>query len=299
MSDHTRRSTRSSTMASKDDKSLTDGSKPETVSPPTIISMDVLYKTMTDLSINLKELKVELKSEIKSSTDTHQEQIKDLEDRLTKSHSTKSKEISEDMDSKFAAQTDIISKLDQANKQLQDELAIAKTTLTSQSYKLSIVEQQIEDLTTKVNQVDSEAIDILNMEINEAKRVAREALVLANSVEAHGRRWSVRILGIPAPPKEGEDIKQVVINFLTTRLNINHMTSQDIDCCHRLGDINKDGQQMILTRFFARDLVDIILRRKKNLKGSGLVCLEDSTWLNRALMKSLNARKDVHSSWIA
>jgi hypothetical protein len=162
------------------------------------------------------------------------------------------------MDTKFAAQKVMIHNLDQANKLLQGELHSAKTTLTSQSYKISIVEQQIEDLTAKINQVDTEGVNKLGMDIKEAKRVAREALVLANSVEAHGRRWSIRILGLPAPPKEGEDIKQVVMNFLMARLNINHMSSQDIDCCHRLGDII-DGNQMILTRFFARDLVDVIL----------------------------------------
>ena len=66
----------------------------------------------------------------------------------------------------------------------------------------------------------------MSNEIEEAKKMARDALVLANEVEAHGRRWSIRILGLPAPSEEGENThaaKLVVINLLKSRLNINHI----------------------------------------------------------------------------
>jgi hypothetical protein len=131
--------------------------------------------------------------------------------------------------------------------------------------------------------------------------MARDALVLANEVEAHGWRWSIRILGLPAPSEEGENThaaKLVVINLLKSRLNINHIALSDIDCCHRVNDV-KDDKQMMLTRFFARDLVDHILVCRKNLKATGITILDDTTYLNRQLLIKLKAIKCVHSSWCA
>ena len=87
-------------------------------------------------------------------------------------------------------------------------------------------------------------------------------------MEAHGRRWSIRILGLPAPPQEGESIhsaKTVVVNFLKSRLNINHIKIEDIDCCHRVGDII-ESKQMMLTRFYSRDFVIQSSEEGKTLK---------------------------------
>jgi hypothetical protein len=264
-------------------------------------NFDLLYKPMTDLSDTMKELKVDLKSDIKNSSDNQKDLLQQLEARLTTSRTTKAQEIRNDMDQKFAAQEEKISHLDQKNQTLQGELNAANVSLTSQSYRISIAEQQIEDLQAQFKTLskttDIEEIEILSNSIDEAKQLSREAIVLANQVEAHGRRWAIRILGLPAPPKEGgttPTAKTIVVNFLKSRLNINHIESTDIDCCHRVGDV-KDDKQIMLTRFFSRDLVDFILRRKKDLKGSGLVVLVDATYFNNKLRNNLNERiKSTH-----
>jgi hypothetical protein len=54
----------------------------------------------------------------------------------------------------------------------------------------------------------------------------KEAICLANEVEAHRRRWSLRILGIPPPANKFEtsdEAKELVLRFITTELNIQNI----------------------------------------------------------------------------
>ena len=126
-----------------------------------------------------------------------------------------------------------------------------------------------------------------------------EARALAHDVEAHGRRWAVRIHGLPEPtslPETTDETKELVIKFLKERLNIQSVISTDIDCAHRLGAF-KGKKQTILTRFFRRDLADHVVRNKKMLKGSTTVVYEDSPQLSRDLMKALKLIPEVESTW--
>jgi chromosome segregation ATPase len=279
-----------STIKNGQDIASTDEKTQDTSSDS---NLDVL-QAIAKLATSMQDIKVDLKKDIKQSSDDNQEKLKQLETRLMEAQTIKHNEITEDMKKKFTDQDTKITNLDKKKQELQQELESTKSKLTSQSYKLAIVEEQIEEMqsffkNTTSKSLDTEGYDILSHDIDEAKQIAREALVLANQVEAHGRRWSIRILGLPEPPQEGESIhaaKTVVVNFLKSRLNISHITIEDIDCCHRVGDVI-DAKQMMLTRFYSCDFVDSILRRRKNLKASGLVILDDTTYLNRQLLKNL------------
>ena len=71
----------------------------------------------------------------------------------------------------------------------------------------------------------------------------------------------------------------------------------DIDCAHRLGEI-KDGKQTILMRFFARDVVDYLLRNKTRLKDTNIMLFEDMSYKDRMLLHALKARTlEVESAW--
>jgi hypothetical protein len=118
-------------------------------------------------------------------------------------------------------------------------------------------------------------------------------------VEAHRRRWAIRIVGLPAPlikPESSDTAKELVVQFLRERLSIQSVEVTDIDCAHRFGAVKNEKQQ-ILTRFFRRDLADHAIRNKKMLKGTGLAVFEDSPQLSRDLMIELKGQPEVESTW--
>ena len=76
------------------------------------------------------------------------------------------------------------------------------------------------------------------------------------------------------------------------------MSQQDIDCAHRVGAVTDKGKQTMLVRFFARDLAEDVMKNKRNLKGTGILIYEDTTWMNRQLITELKDRDDVDSVWL-
>jgi hypothetical protein len=171
-------------------------------------------------------------------------------------------------------------------------------------------QKDIQDLKDCMNfqskQIDDQAKLITEMKTQlalgdlVARREARAAMTLVNDLESHSRRWSVRILGLPTPTKKEstDECKDLVIDFFKTRLNINSISTLDLDCAHRLGD-SVEGKQTILMRFFARDQADLVMSRRKLLKETPFVIFGDATLANRRLLNALNRKKDtIHSAWI-
>jgi hypothetical protein len=123
---------------------------------------------------------------------------------------------------------------------------------------------------------------------------------LANSVEQHGRRWAVRLLGMTAPEEGVEskmEAKAKVLKIIHENFKLTHVRPIDIDCAHRLGRVTAKNKQTMIIRFFARDLVDDLKQNMKNLKGSGLILYDDQTQLNRILINTLKARDDIDEVW--
>ena len=79
---------------------------------------------------------------------------------------------------------------------------------------------------------------------------------------------------------------------------MNGITAVDIDCAHRVGKKDKDGRQTLLVRLFERDNVELLLSKKKTLKGSSLILYEDATYLDRKLLNALKDHPNVVSQWM-
>jgi hypothetical protein len=136
-----------------------------------------------------------------------------------------------------------------------------------------------------------------------ARKESREALELANSVESHHRRWALRLIGRPAPPDNTQETtpqaKMIATQFLNETMNIQGFNASDIDCAHRVGTVSKEKKQTMLIRLFERDYVDLVITKRKMLKGSGFVIYEDASYINRTLVTALKRDPRVHSAWIA
>jgi hypothetical protein len=222
-----------------------------------------------------------------------------------KDNKDKHQELSKKMDTKFKT---IDSQLEQ--QELTDSSTLAevdalKMELASQKYKVAVLEEQmtkllsLSDLVKEMDSKIEDTNDRLTMAVEEQNEAIEETMLLVNSVEAHGRRWAVRIIGLPSPRERNEtthQAKEVDLQFFKDKLKISDLLYNDIDCAHRVGSIT-DFKQTMLIRFHARDSVDYVMRYKTNLKGSGIVLYEDTTWRNRKLINKIKRRADVDSAW--
>jgi hypothetical protein len=162
--------------------------------------------------------------------------------------------------------------------------------------------KEIYDLKNILKAQQDELIDLKNkLKAGDlvARKDSKNAIFMANSTEAHNRRWSLRILGLPAP--EGRETtaeaKMISLAFFTDNLKVPGLSTMDIDCAHRVGKVSASKQTM-LVRLYERDYVDLLLKKKSNLKGSTFVLYEDATFLDRKLINLLNDHPLVENAWM-
>jgi hypothetical protein len=252
----------------------------------------------------MEDLRIDLKKEIQSAVEKQVKEMSILEKKISDEQTAKLESHTTDCDLKSKTQEDRIGQLELKNDKLVKELHEANDKIDSQDYRLSTLEELVEQIQKEnigfPTNENSKTTDIPTHDLAKtALKTAQDALLLANAVEAHGRRWAIRIRGLPAPPKQGESrttSKGLVVNFLKKELKMNDIAIKDIDCAHRIGYV-KDKKQTLLARFFARDAVEDILVKRRDLKGKPFVVHEDTTSLNRNLINELNALKETNLAW--
>jgi hypothetical protein len=195
---------------------------------------------------------------------------------------TKYDELSSKIDTRSTTQDTAIASIAALSKTSAQELTVLREMVHAQSCTIS----ELQDL-------------VLQNDIK-ATRAFKEVQNLANNIEAHQRRWAVRIHGMDAPDTPGEQTdtaKHRVLDFIRDKLQVDNVRFEDIDCAHRVGRII-DKKQTMLVRCFNRDLIQMMLRSRYNLKESALVLHEDSPLLNRQLLQTLKDDARTESSWI-
>jgi hypothetical protein len=107
-------------------------------------------------------------------------------------------------------------------------------------------------------------------------------------------------LGIPAPNPAIETTdtsKRVVLDFISNNLKIGNVKFSDIDCAHRVGVVTDKGTQTMLTRFYSRDLAQLLQKNRTTLKGSPLVLFEDCSYLTKKLLREVKDHQGTESGW--
>ena len=146
--------------------------------------------------------------------------------------------------------------------------------------------------------IHSEVHPAIDASITRLEHDLTQARIDLNQLEQHSRRWAIRVNPLQAPVGNAwdENAKLIASNFLRENLKMNVPVSE-IDCAHRVGRV-QDGEQPMLVKFFRRDTVDEIIRRRRQLKGKGYVIHEDSTILNRKLLNRLHNHAAVDQCWL-
>jgi hypothetical protein len=270
---------------------------------------DKLFTLITDLSTNMttlnQGLKDELKDELRNTGASIRDEMTKLEARIVTAQEEKHADLTSKIVKNQTDQDNKIAQLQAENTEMKKTMSENKDKLIAQSYQTAIIQQQLDALTLQVNTNQQSNIDFevtVNHDMEEMKEATLTALRLANSVEQHGRRWSIRILGMTAPEEGSEtkaEAKAKVVRIIRENFKLDQVRVKDVDCAHRMGRVTAKNKQTMLVRFFARDLVDDIIQRQSNLKGTGLIVYSDQTQMNRKLITTLKARDDVEDVWTA
>jgi hypothetical protein len=261
-----------------------------------------LKSTNEDVKGDLQKLKTDTTTEIQASTVSYDLKLSSLETKLSVTQLNKHTELVESIAiHKFEHHDEIQSLKVQASA---DAALIRDLTYTVglQDEKIKSLEASISG--NSLNMQDLEKRLINHIALNNERMIKvgdllDETRVWVNDVECHGRRWAIRIRGL-ASPSEGRETtaeaKVKVIEFLATFMNIHNIAPGDIDCAHRVGDVKKFKQTM-LVRFFRREIVEFLLKTRKVLKKKGYVIHEDTSYQNRSLLNTLSDRPEVEYAW--
>jgi hypothetical protein len=190
--------TPSPSLSSQDSTDTTQG----TQSTPPIMNLESLHKSIADLGLTVTSLNTDLKLDIKKAGILNSKEMDKLEARLLASQEQKYDEINKKLLSNFETHNTKIVRLEAENAKLQQSVRENEEKRLAYMYNFVQLRQEFDDLQIQVDnnqKIQEEFEDITKEDIIELRKTTRAALHLANSVEAHVRRWAIRTLGLPAP----------------------------------------------------------------------------------------------------
>ena len=174
----------------------------------------------------------------------------------------------------------------------QDNL---KAEICELKNRVSTLENKVDSLTNQLRQ-QSNLIDCQEKRTNEVMR-------WAYNNEQYSRRENIKIHGLQV--KDDEDCRLKVINLLKKDLGIK-IKNEDISVAHpvprKIQKNNVDGEPLpnpIIVKFspLARERRDETIKKRRQLKGSGVVIFEDLTDLNAKLINWLTKNDDLKNVW--
>ena len=135
--------------------------------------------------------------------------------------------------------------------------------------------------------------------------LAEKALAHASSNEQYSRRNNIKILGLKL--EENENCRLAACKLITNTLGI-ALKDGDVAVAHILPRrINRSDDQgvaderpdPIIVRFSSagRDCRDEVIKRRRQLKGTGKVIYEDLTEMNAKLLKSVKENPGIKNAW--
>jgi hypothetical protein len=264
-------------------------------------SMDLLQTKTSNLDGKFDKLRDGIASDLKETKDAFDGKIEKLEQRLSteqKSNYQELKKLWADQKNATSIDLDTIRN-NMATEEIKTRDIQAKAS--SQQDQIYILEKAIianKELLKELKEEIEHQTERTNCRFNRAQEDVDSNTEWINDVEQHGRRWSVRIVGLKAPEKfeTSDESKELALKFFIDDMKVNNIRLGDLDTAHRLGWI-KNGKQAILVRFFRRNFAEQLIKIKKSLKGKGVALLEDATARNNKLLNSLKNKTGVESSW--
>jgi gas vesicle protein len=176
---------------------------------------------------------------------------------------------------------DLTKEIDQRCDEISKELKAENAALKE---KVSKLEEQVSEQSGQLKMLESKLDNCIKW---------------ANKNEQYSRRNSLKISGLKC--EDNANTRLSACKLLREKLGI-QIKEGDIDAAHplprsRQGDDSDERPPTIQVKFSRRDKRDDAIRRRKQLKGSGVAILEDLTKMNVKLMNRLKENDLIKHNW--
>lgn len=163
----------------------------------------------------------------------------------------------------------------------------------SKSLAQSICEKlsnQFAEITDKINGISKEFQEFKIISADKEKGYLQKI----NSIEQYSRRKNLRIFGLTET--KNEDIENVTIEFLNSKLKMGFTTS-NIGECYRVGRQTDNKPRAILINFVNHKQRMEVYYKKRDLKGSGITMKEDLTTENLNKYTEASEKYGLKNTW--
>ena len=110
-----------------------------------------------------------------------------------------------------------------------------------------------------------EKLDAQDSEIKSLKKIIDEQTIKLDQLEQHGRRDSLRIVGLPES-NENDDTDAAVLSLCESIRIEPAILPTDIAVSHRVGKSDSGQPRQVLVKFATRNVRERVFRAKKNIK---------------------------------
>lgn len=182
-----------------------------------------------------------------------------------------------------SSETNVSQKIERNFEMLRSEIYSLQEILDAQKEKLDDAEDQIEDLQDEVARLKREL----------AKERERQ-----NNLEQYQRRDCLRFLGVG--PDQGKetvyDTEKKILSVINSDLKLSDIGPDDISIAHRVGP-KTTKPRAIIVKFLRRKHKNIVISKRRLLKGTGKGIIEDLTPLNFSRLNFVKQHSNVKSAW--
>lgn len=142
------------------------------------------------------------------------------------------------------------------------------------------IEKMVDNVRVELKMINDK-IHGIEKRVEKTEQSALKIMHRVSEVERYGRRWNLRLYGIPE--SEGEDVRVKVINVCQEVLpSEKNKLADAVDVAHRVGRTSQNAPQPrgIILRFVSRRHRDAVWKAAKNntfLRSKGMRFTEDLT----------------------
>ena len=183
-------------------------------------------------------------------------------------------------------------------EKLEARIGDIEADLNVKSEKLIQLESQL-DKFASLSSSDENLVS--PQELEEVKKLAREATVMANDCKQYSRRNNVRIRGLQFP--EDSNYVESVADWINTKLNLPDITAEDIGAAHPIPMKFRNPKSTVnsgstfLVRFKDKKVRNAVISSRKVLKKSEFSIVDDLTSLNAQLLNRLKNSELIADAW--
>lgn len=197
----------------------------------------------------------------------------------------------------------LLDKMPFTQGQISDIREIVNTTVDTviSALKDDMAANIVQQILDRINFVDvekrvSEHDKIIEKLEGENGELRSRGLVLEariDSMEQYSRRRNVRIYNVPEEGKE--DVSGKVVNLLKEKMDVD-ISAEEIESAYRIG---KKGSNVraVMVKFKSIRPKNLVVKKRRLLRGSGVVIAEDLTASRHRLLKEAVERLGKHCVW--